>query len=425
MAQVFKIKNSQVEGNVPTAEQLAKAELAVNLKDRKLYTKDADDAILQLAGPGSLTAADVGALPDTTTAADIGALPDTTTAEDIGALPDDTVYVSSVSAGNNVSVVNDDGNVTVSADTQSGTTNLSIAGRNANTLKIASDTGTNATVPAATTELAGLLTATDKTKLDDAVTDAGVTSITAGVGIAVDNSSGAVEISSTLNSFTFGGSVDVTQPKPADTRTVIQELYVNTGEGTFHESWVAVTDDVTTETAAHPGDLLVYEDPKFVYVPTGSAPASDSLWVEANGKLYPADIANNVGIGTDSPQAKLDVFSGNLGNAAGDELKTLSLISNNNNTAYLNFKEVRNVGGADWQGAAMRIERVIDTTKHGFIEFAAKNVHIGNNTTRILNIIDNGNVGIGKSEPGHKLDVAGNIAATGYRIDLLPELTPE
>ena len=228
MAQVFKIKNSPVEGKAPTAEQLAKAELAVNLKDRKLYTKDADNAILQLAGPGSLTAADVGALPD------------------------DTVYVASVSAGDNVSVVNDSGNVTVSAD-------------------------------------------------------AGVTSITAGVGIAVDNSSGAVEISSTLNSFTFGGSVDVTQPKPADTRTVIQELYVNTGEGTFHESWVAVTDGVTTETAAHPGDLLVYEDPKFVYVPTGSAPASDSLWVEGDGKLYPADISNKVGIGTTDPKAKLEI----------------------------------------------------------------------------------------------------------------------
>ena len=45
-------------------------------------------------------------------------------------------------------------------------TDLSIANRNASTLDIASSTGTDATVPAATTTEAGLQTAADKTKLD-------------------------------------------------------------------------------------------------------------------------------------------------------------------------------------------------------------------------------------------------------------------
>ena len=48
----------------------------------------------------------------------------------------------------------------------SGATNLSITNRNIDTLDIASDTGTDATIPAATTTEAGLLIATDKTKLD-------------------------------------------------------------------------------------------------------------------------------------------------------------------------------------------------------------------------------------------------------------------
>lgn len=47
-----------------------------------------------------------------------------------------------------------------------GSTNLSIANRTAAALDVTSDTGTDATVPAATTSLAGLLTSTDKTKLD-------------------------------------------------------------------------------------------------------------------------------------------------------------------------------------------------------------------------------------------------------------------
>ncbi len=50
-----------------------------------------------------------------------------------------------------------------------GGTNLSIANITANTLDIASDTGTDATVPAATTTTAGLLTDADKTLVDTIV----------------------------------------------------------------------------------------------------------------------------------------------------------------------------------------------------------------------------------------------------------------
>ncbi len=47
-----------------------------------------------------------------------------------------------------------------------GGANLGIGSRTTTTLDVTSDSGTDATVPAATTSLAGLLTSTDKTKLD-------------------------------------------------------------------------------------------------------------------------------------------------------------------------------------------------------------------------------------------------------------------
>lgn len=50
--------------------------------------------------------------------------------------------------------------------TQTGGANLSIANKTATTLDVASDTGTDATVPAATVSEAGLMTSTDKSKLD-------------------------------------------------------------------------------------------------------------------------------------------------------------------------------------------------------------------------------------------------------------------
>lgn len=52
-----------------------------------------------------------------------------------------------------------------------GGTNLSVGTRTATTLIIASSTGTNATVPAATQALSGLMEAADKLKLDDIDSD--------------------------------------------------------------------------------------------------------------------------------------------------------------------------------------------------------------------------------------------------------------
>lgn len=48
MPQTFKIKSSSVEGKAPAAGDLATAELALNLKDQKLYSKDADGAVFEI-----------------------------------------------------------------------------------------------------------------------------------------------------------------------------------------------------------------------------------------------------------------------------------------------------------------------------------------------------------------------------------------
>jgi len=48
MPQTFKIKSSTVEGKAPVAGDLATAELALNLKDQKLYSKDADGNVFEI-----------------------------------------------------------------------------------------------------------------------------------------------------------------------------------------------------------------------------------------------------------------------------------------------------------------------------------------------------------------------------------------
>jgi len=48
---VIKIKRSTVQGRVPTALQIGEGELALNLTDRRLYSKDHTGEVFRLARP--------------------------------------------------------------------------------------------------------------------------------------------------------------------------------------------------------------------------------------------------------------------------------------------------------------------------------------------------------------------------------------
>jgi len=151
------------------------------------------------------------------------------------------------------------------------------------------------------------------------ITDAGVTQLTAGAGIALNptGGTGVVEVSSTIDSLEFAGPVDVTSATvPASVRSA-NALYVNTGSGTFSAEWAAVTNNATTATEAKPGDFMMKDlgsvagDP-WTWFETGTAPGTDGLWIEDSGNLYPATLTNNVGIGTDAPAAPLTVKQGTI-----------------------------------------------------------------------------------------------------------------
>jgi hypothetical protein len=75
MANTIQIKRSSTAASVPTSGQLAVGELAVNLADKKLFTKDASNEVVELTTPvfviNSLTTADP-AIGDFLPFADIG-----------------------------------------------------------------------------------------------------------------------------------------------------------------------------------------------------------------------------------------------------------------------------------------------------------------------------------------------------------------
>ena len=311
--------------------------------------------------------------------------------------------------------------------------------------------------------------------------DPGVTKIIAGTGIAIDPTAGTgdVTINSTVTGLEFAGNVDVTDETTIPTVRSANELYVNIGQGTFHPDWAAITNNAEDTDTANPGDFMLLDtnttdtDP-WTWIEGGTPPSSDGTWIDDGaGNLYPATITNNVGIGTTSPSVNLEVSSAlpwfrltdSDDESACDLLNNggkLSIRADEGKKSSSSYIDIRvqadekmriksngNVGIGTTD--PNRILTIYDDTpiirlgndatnycetfyqkstgltvfksrvgsSNGGFSFAGTN---GTGDTPFVRIDSDGNVGIGTTNPAHKLDVNGDLNATNYRIDLLQEL---
>ena len=162
------------------------------------------------------------------------------------------------------------------------------------------------------------------------------------------------------------------------------------------------------------------------YILTASDSAGDTTWTSASAAGGWTVVGNgvyetsggNVGIGTSALQTALAITNGNVGigtwTAAGGGLIVAS----------------GNVGiGSAWPGQALDVNGAIRTTTTGGINFGTDNkaliqpsatttpdLKFLTNSIEIMRITNGGNVGIGSTLPGQKLDVLGTIRTTALTM---------
>ena len=167
-----------------------------------------------------------------------------------------------------------------------GATNLSIVNRNTSTLDVASDTGTDATVPAVTTSLSGLMTGADKTKLDGIATSANnythpnhtgdVTSTGDGATVIVNDAVSNTKLANMVQATIKGRASGAGTGDPVDLTATQVRTILNVENGATADQTLSKTFTLETPTATD--DITIFRTDvaitvvEVIAVSTGTTP---------------------------------------------------------------------------------------------------------------------------------------------------------
>jgi hypothetical protein len=238
------------------------------------------------------------------------------------------------------------------------------------------------------------------------------------IGLAFCIAAFAVSGVAQTNTFPASGNVGIGATTPGGKLEIVQDG----GAGGLTNTTPAV------RITGSAGDMVNYHLDILPEVPTGGSEVDYEFSIKnisaTTIPLYLQGSTGNVGIGTTSPTAPLTIWGPNLGTVSGNTANLLSLDNGNGNGSYLNVFQLRNSNGTDWTTSTTRIRQVIDATGQGYIDFNPPNgmygiafgsgICCGSTSIAVeyMRIASGGNVGIGTTTPGAKLEVDGNVKLT-------------
>lgn len=253
--------------------------------------------------------------------------------------------------------------------------------------------------------------------LNDLNIDTLTTTGNVGIGTTTPETSLHIVTTNKLGS-TFTGTTD------GEGLRVDQSNYVS---GNYVSLAEASSDDGTATPNVRVGAQFTGSGSKLVFG------TSNSYASGITNEAMTIDQSGNVGIGTGSPAADLEIDTGSISSTSGTTLEAQRWQTEAGvNDTFMEMKAVRLATGTDWTTVGWRLQHQVDSVPMAFVQFnddatgVDRGIQFGTNNAVRMTINKSGAVGINTTTPSATLDVNGSLSKGSGSFKIphpLPEMT--